>query len=242
MQEEDRSAVAPSPAAAAPQGLFGDARALLQLALRQAGTLRRVVAAMALVVAVGVASLFVLSYATGMPMALLTRDVAATTGAKFYTGILSSVGALVWCASATACLFAAAALRGAPGQGERARFLGAVGVLQAALGGDDFFMLHEVVYPKLGLVEEVVVALYALALAALLLRFRRHLLDSEVLLFLLGALLFGGSVLVDLAVRDATALEDILKVAGVATWLTYFWRHALSGLRAARSRADGVTP
>ena len=120
---------------------------------------------------------------------------------------------------------------------EPARFLAGAAALQTALGADDFFMLHEVVYPKFGLHEEVLVVFYGLALLVLLLRFRRQLLDSELLLFLIGGALFGGSVLVDLAVRDATALEDILKVAGVATWLTYFWRYALACLREARAVA-----
>jgi hypothetical protein len=211
-----------------------DARSALVLAGRQAVALRRVLARLALAAALTVAALLLLSRLSGTPLALLTRDVAATTGAKFYIGILSSLGALAWCASACVCAFAAAALRGVAAQRERARFLAAAAALQAALGADDFFMLHEVVYPKVGLAEEAVVLLYGGALAALLLRFRRVLLDSELLLFLLGGVLFAGSVVVDQAVRDATALEDLLKVFGVACWLVYFWRHALAALRAER--------
>lgn len=224
----------PMPSAGLLRGLPRDLRAALVLALRQAAPLWRVLATLVALAAITVALLYVLGRVTGTPMALLTRDVAATTNTKFYIGILSSVGALVWCASACACVFGAMALRGVAGQGERVRFLAAAGALQAALGADDFFMLHEVVYPKLGLEEEVVVALYGLALVALVLRFRAQLLQSEVLLFLLGAVLFGGSVLVDLRVRDATALEDLLKVGGVACWLTYFWRFALAAVRVNR--------
>lgn len=193
-----------------------------------------VLVTLATLAAATVAALYALSRITGMPMAVLTRDVAATAQIKFYVGILSSVGALVWCTAATVCLFAAVALRDVPAQAERRRLLGGAGCLMAALGADDFFMLHEVVYPKLGLSEEAVVSLYALGLLGLILRFRRTLLESELLLFALGATLFAGSVAVDMRVRDATALEDLLKVAGVVCWLTYFWRLALDSLRRAR--------
>jgi hypothetical protein len=230
----------PVVAAATPwslRGLFKDAHAGLVLAVQQIFPLWRLLMVLSLVVAAAIGALFLLSAVTDTPMALLTRDVAATAGVKFYIGILSSVGALTWCASACVCWFAAAALRGVAHLREPARFLAGAGALQTLLGADDFFMLHEAVYPKLGLHEELIVSLYGLALLALLLRFRRQLLDSELLLFLIGGALFGGSVLVDLAVRDATALEDILKVAGVAVWLTYFWRYALACLREVRAAA-----
>ncbi len=231
----------PTLPAAAPRwslrGVPDDVSVGLVLVARQVVPLWRVLAALMVVSAVFIGALFLLSLLTNTPMALLTRDVAATAGIKFYIGILSSIGALTWGASASVCWFAAAVLRGGAHLREPARFLAGAGALQTALGADDFFMLHETVYPKLGLPEEVIVAFYGLALLALVLRFRRQLLDSELLLFLIGAVLFGGSVLVDLAVRDATALEDILKVGGVATWLTYFWRYALARLRQAHAVA-----
>jgi hypothetical protein len=216
------------------RGLRGDLATALRLCARQTRSLRRVLAGLIVAGAATVAGLHLLSSLTGTPLAVLTRDVAATAQLKFYIGILSSVGALLWCAAATVCGFGAIALRGTGEHAERARFLAASGGLLAALGADDFFMLHEVVYPKLGLPEEIVIALYALALMALMLRFRRQLLDGELLLFVVGCVLFAGSAVVDMRMRDATALEDVLKVAGVASWLTYYWRHALAGVRAAR--------
>jgi hypothetical protein len=127
-------------------------------------------------------------------------------------------------------------LRRFPGQREYAAFLLGSGALLTALGLDDFFMLHEVVYPRLGLQEGVVVLLYAAGLLALTLRFRAVLLGSEILLWLIGCLLFVTSVLVDGFVRDATAFEDIPKVAGVCTWLCYYWRLAMARLDAQVAR------
>ena len=177
-------------------------------------------------------ALVALSAATGTPLALLTRDVAATLGAKFYIGLLSSIGALLWCAAATTCFVGAAVLRRFPGESECAAFLLGSGALLTALGLDDFFMLHEVVYPRLGLEEGVLVVLYAFGLLALILRYRAVLLGSEILLWVIGCLLFVTSVLVDGFVSDATAWEDIPKAAGVCTWLCYYWRLAMARLDA----------
>lgn len=121
----------------------------------------------------------------------------------------------------------------APPEREAAHFLAAAALLLAALGADDFFMLHEVFYPKLGLDEGTLVVLYAVGLGALIWRYRAVVLDSEVLLLLTGGLLLAISAVVDNFVRDATVFEDIPKFAGILFWLTYFWRLALARLQAA---------
>ena len=58
---------------------------------------------------------------------------------------------------------------------------------------------------RLGLEEGVLVVFYAAGLVALILRYRSVLLDSDILLWAVGALLFVMSVLVDGFVKDSTA-------------------------------------
>lgn len=214
--------------------------------LRQIGPLRRTIAALLLVVTFVSAILFALSSFTNTPMALLTRDMAATTGAKFYIGLLSGLGALLWSAAAAVSLFGAVALSRFTHQRECAGFLFGMSLLLAALGADDFFMLHEVVYPKIGLEEQWLVLIYGFGMAALMVRFRQVLLDSELLLLVGGALLFLASVLVDAFARGATATEDILKFAGICFWLSYVWRLSLQqlcvGAIPARERSDRTAP
>ncbi len=211
--------------------LWTYALALLRCSAGQVRPLWRTLATLAACIALTWLGLSALSAVTGTPMPLLTRDLAATTGAKFYIGLLSGLGALLWAAAATVSLFASVALRRISGQQERASCLRGAACLLAAMGADDFFMLHEVVYPKFGLEEEVLVLFYGAGFAALLLRYRVLLLASDVLLLLLGGLFSVVSVLVDGFVRDATALEDIFKFTAIVCWLTYFWRLALAGLR-----------
>lgn len=235
MLEGQESADAASPrsrwGAMSLPALWTYALALVRRSAGQVRPLWRTLAKLGVALALTLAGLVALSAATGTPMALLTRDLAATTGAKFYIGLLSGLGALLWAAAAAVSLFGSVVLRHVGGQQERAGCLRGAALLLAALGADDFFMLHEVVYPKFGLEEELLVLFYGGGFLALLLRYRALVLASEVLLLLLGGLLFVSSVLVDGFLRDATALEDILKFAGIACWLSYFWRLALAGLR-----------
>lgn len=210
------------------RGLYGLAVKMLSASAAQWRPLLPVLLVLSVLYGAATMALVALSAATGTPLALLTRDVAATLGAKFYIGLLSNIGALLWCAAATTCFSGAAVLRRFVGQRESAAFLLSSGALMTALGLDDFFMLHEVVYPRLGLQEGVVIVIYALGLLGLTLRYRVVLLGSDLLLWVVGCLLFLMSVLVDGFVPDATAFEDIPKAAGVCTWLCYYWRLAIS--------------
>lgn len=209
------------------RGLTAQLLAAAGVAARQWRVLAPIVAGLLAAIAMMIGALWGLSVATGTPMALLTRDPAATTGAKFYIGVLSNVGALIWCATATTCLLGWAALRKTRQHREVAGFLRGAGVLVMFLGLDDFFMLHEVVYPRLGLEEGAVVALYGAGLLGLVVRYRLVILGSELLLLLIGAALFVVSVLVDGFVPDSTAFEDIPKASAILFWLCYFWRLSL---------------
>jgi hypothetical protein len=226
------AAVRSAPLNVSVQGLYGLALQMFSTAASQWRALLPLLLILFGLYTAATMALVALSAATGTPLALLTRDVAATLGAKFYIGLLSSIGALLWCAAATTCFAGAAVLRRFPGERERecAAFLLGSGALLTALGLDDFFMLHEVVYPRLGLREGVLVVFYALGLLALTLRYRAVLLGSDILLWVIGCLLFVASVLVDGFVSDATAFEDIPKVAGVCTWLCYYWRLVMARL------------
>lgn len=217
------------------RGLFGLGVQMVRRAAGQWRQLWPVLSVLFGLYAAGILALVALGAATNTPLAMLTRDVAATLGAKFYIGLLSGIGALLWCATATTCFLGAAVLRRAPSQRECAGFLLGCGVLLAFLGLDDFFMLHEVVYPHIGLEEGVLIVFYAAGLLWLILRYRSVLLDSEILLWAVGALLFVISVLVDGFVKDATAFEDIPKAAGICTWLCYYWRLVMARLDAAAS-------
>jgi hypothetical protein len=223
----------------APRDAWSFALAAVARAREQVVAMRMLLMVVAVAMAVFVALLYAWSVARSVPMALLTRDLAATAGLRFDVGIVSNIGAMVWCATASISGFAAWHLRGMPAQRERAGLLGAAALLLFLMGSDDFLMLHETVYPKLGLSEAFVVLLYGVGYGAMLLRWREVVLDSELLLLALGTVLFAGSVIVDGFAKDSTALEDLLKLSGQVLWLLYFVRLAARGWRESSAQAQG---
>ena len=78
--------------------------------LRQARTLRPVLLPAYLTALLGLCVLAWISSTTGVPVSNLTRDPLAVMGAPVYTGLLSNLGILLWCATAAITLFGAAVL------------------------------------------------------------------------------------------------------------------------------------
>lgn len=203
-----------------------------------------------LVMAVGL-----LADARGIPMEDVTRDVAAVARVPFYTGALSTVGLMGWCATTAICFFTACLLgRGAAARPSAAFFL-AAGALTGILLADDAFLVHEVLAPHhLGLADETMFAIYGIATLAFLVAFHRDILYSDFLLLGLALALLAASAGIDkladagrlpLEGKDGRALgtvvEDALKLLGVAGWCAYFARtgwSAVTGDAARRAAAE----
>jgi hypothetical protein len=158
-------------------------------------------------------------------VSFFTRDVFSVANIPVYGALLSNVGILLWCASATLCLFTATAVRG----GAR-RFYVGFGVLALLLLADDFFMLHEWIVPRLtGLPESAVAAAYVVLMALLLVGARREVAAHEPRLLGLALALFGASVALDVIERPPAPAwhylgEEGLKLLGIVTWLVYVVR------------------
>jgi len=183
-------------------------------------------------VAVGVplAALALLARGRDISLDTLTRDPAAVGDLPFYTGALSSLGAMLWAAAAAICLFGARmAARGGASRRD-GEFLRSAGLLSVLLGLDDLYLLHEQFGPGvLGLPDDALLLLYALLLAAVLLIYRVEILRGEWLLLGGGLALFAASLAIDLIVDEAPGvlfLEDTAKFLGIVVWLVYFWRAA----------------
>ena len=173
-----------------------------------------------------------------IPTEVLTRDPMAVFGGDFYVGIISNVGVLIWCATATVCFFAAGMLGRIGGDRAQRSFFLAAGALTAILLMDDLFLVHEQVFPVyLGLHERLAFGFYLLSIVGFLFVFRREILGSEWLSLLLALGFFAASVVSDVnaihhriaaAAGGGVALlfEDGFKLLGIVTWATYFIREA----------------
>lgn len=200
-----------------------------------AGTLRSAVTGAAVAVAVvGVVTVAVYGIAALKDTAFrqFSRDPAAALDGPLYTGYYSNMVIVIWLVAATVPLFGALLLReaGRPGP---ARFLLVAGLLTAAMGLDDLFLLHEAVYPALGVPQDLVFVVYAVVTAVFAWRFRHRLGPPGLLLVAAAYACWGFSVALDatLHLQAPITVEDGVKAAGVAVWALLLLRHTHVELR-----------
>lgn len=169
----------------------------------------------------------------------MTRDVTAIAGIHPLTGILSSLGILLWWTSAAIYFFAAFVQRGHQGAAG-VGFLVYSGCLSAYLGFDDLFLIHEYLAPiYLKVSERLVYVCIALATVVYLGRYRRILQGSTGLLLLLALMCLAGSVAIDTFLGPlfhplagwSFYIEDALKWLGICFWTAFCVTHSSGVLR-----------
>ncbi|MBI3964917.1 MAG: hypothetical protein HY329_04695 [Chloroflexi bacterium] len=172
---------------------------------------------------------------TGIPIGDLTRDTSAVAGLPFYVGLVSNVGALFWCATATVCLLTWATLTGAEDRHFHS-FLLWSGLLTLLLLIDDFLMLHDGLLPALfGISDKPVYVAYGTFVMFYLVRFGRLIAQTDFRPLLLALLFFGASMTLDVLNRSHIPgyhlYEDGTKLLGIASWFAYFTTVSLASLR-----------
>lgn len=160
----------------------------------------------------------------------MTVDPTATAHVHPLTGAISSLGVLGWCATASICVFAAAALRRDAPREERA-FLLASALLTSYLMLDDLFQFHETLAPRyLGLSEAVVYAALGATVCAYLVAFKQVLSGMNFLMLAAAVGFLGASVVMDAILAPwlgltgprAYFVEDGAKLLGIASWCSFF--------------------
>ncbi len=203
------------------------------------GGLHRGSPAVALVIAYGAVTLlfavtFVASRAVDRPMEYFAQDPTETIDAPAYLGVLSSVVALLWAATAACCVLGWLGT----GRGWRSPFLWSALFVGLVLA-DDVFRLHESYYPSLRLSQTVVFASYAVIGLAYMWFLRGFLRAHAWWIFLIGFALLALSAGTDevLKARAPFLLEEGAKPFGVASWLVFYGSATLTHL-APRDRED----
>ena len=181
--------------------------------------------------AVGALSLIVMVVAIRrLEVAAVTMDATAYLGAHPFTGLLSNLGILLWCASASICLFAALA-SARSGRRDLAGFLLASSLLTLFLLFDDLFLFHEDLARRyLGIGQMTVIGALGLWVLGYLAAYRRVILATDYAALVAALALLSMSVLVDLGQGVLQArlgdwvylAEDGPKWLGIASWCSYF--------------------
>lgn len=192
------------------------------------------VAALA-VVATSVVTLAVWAAARAfdVPFADLSREPVTTLHGPRYAGWYAHSVIFVWMVPAGGALVGALALHRL-GRRLGARFLLLGGVLTVAMVADDLFLLHEAVYPKLGLPAEVVYLGYGTATALYAWRFRDRM-GRDLLLLVAAYAMWSVSIGFDVLLDEAAplVLEDSAKASGTVLWSLFLLRRAADELVAA---------
>ena len=154
----------------------------------------------------------------------LTQDSNSVAGQPFYIGLVSNLGILFWCASATVCLFTGwtGKSRGISVES----FLVSSGILSIVLLLDDLLQLHEGFFQNdLHIPEELVIAIYGFFTLTIFFQHRKIILTTNYLILLTCMMLFGLSLVVDLFLPEMPGenlVEDGAKFVSILTWFGYY--------------------
>ncbi len=161
------------------------------------------------------------------PIGELFRDplaVAELSDAccRVHFGLISNIGVLGWCATASGLLFAFLLLATHKSPRVVLVFLGASALLTGWLTLDDMFLVHEDVLPALGLSEEVIYVGYGCLGLAYLISSSKIILAARYPMLVIAIGLLGFSVVVDWFFNLDSDLrlfvEDGAKLMGIAAW------------------------
>lgn len=171
--------------------------------------------------------LVVVSIQFGIPISVFTRDPAAVAHVPLYSGFVSNLGVLFWCATVAISFFTVITLVNTDHDGKPLLFLLAMSVQTGLLMLDDLFLFHEKIYPKVfHLPEKGAFVMYGIYLLACLVYFRAVVLKSNYFVLLLSFALLGLSIIVDTFPEGWSEFhhlfEDGFKLLGIVTWFAYF--------------------
>lgn len=178
-----------------------------------------------------VAATGVFAELAGVPSESLTREPQTVLGGAAHVGAMSNLGVLAFGVAAVAAGLTATVVRG------RARgMFAAASIVTSLMLLDDLYLLHDAVYPKIGVPETAVQAAYLLAIAAIVLRWRAELgwvaLSGIGLTLAFWALSIGMDTFLNNHPLNVDQLvEDGAKFVGIAVWASVWAALAHLALR-----------
>lgn len=138
-------------------------------------------------------------------------------------GFMSQLGILIWTTTAAACLFSGVlmAINGFPKS--LTGFAIAAGILTGWLAIDDAFLLHEKVFPTLGIPQGAVLLIYISATLFYVIKSWKIIVHSDLLLLSAAGITFIASVGIDLILDTPNwvHLEDSAKFFGICCWASF---------------------
>lgn len=174
---------------------------------------------------------FVIIYFTSQWMDIeiekFTADPITTFDSHPFVGVVSNLGALLWCTTAVVCIFSYFILRNKIPK-KSASFLLWSGLLTAMLLFDDLFMFHDyLAITHLNIEQTTVYIVYLILSITWFIYFFDEVRTNDFMILLLAGLFLGLSVIGDFVLPQegiAYMFEDASKFFGIVTWTIYFIR------------------
>jgi hypothetical protein len=200
----------------------------------KARTLKPFLAKVYLIPLLGLFAITLASTLKGIPMYKFMRDPSSIAHIHPFAGVMSNLGVLLWCASATICLFGWAILCGRTSETKFSNFFLYFGLMTILLMLDDLFRLHESIFPNLfGVPEKITFIGYGVLTLCGMITFKKCIIETEFLILLLAFIFFGLSLTIDLFFSHSIEqflghwrifFEDCFKLLGIVGWFGYFGR------------------
>src|SRR5690606_6340162 len=152
-----------------------------------------------------------------IPLEAMTADPMSTFDSHPFTGLISNVGVLLWCTTASICFWSGFFLMKKQIKKE-GLFLISNGVITTSLLLDGFFMMHEYIFHTLQL---LFYAIYFIGIIWYCYYFIKLIFKTEFIILGLAFVFLGGSVFVDVIFPNVGFqyfVEDGLKFLGISTW------------------------
>lgn len=171
-----------------------------------------------------VGTVLLIHFTQNVPVGYLTRDPNQIGGLSAYAGFLSQFGIFLWSSAATISFMSFKNLGNKNSNNDKNRFWLSSGLFFLMLGFDDVFLLHERIFPRLGMPETLVLASYFCFIVYYIVRFKSIILTTDYILFFLGISCLGISALIDVFDPNwsyQVLYEDSFKSAGQIFWIIY---------------------
>mgnify|MGYP001127210564 CR=1 FL=1 len=110
------------------------------------------------------------------------------------------------------------------------KFVFLSGLLTLLLCFDDMFLMHEQLFPSLGIPQKVILITYGIMTLSLLSNFYFIILKTDYILLVLALCFFSLSVFLDMfniPGINPYLLEDSTKMIGIISWFFYFYGNAM---------------
>ncbi len=184
---------------------------------------------------------YVVSKKKQIPLWMLTRDPADISQVSPFVGAISNIGILLWCAAATICFFTFLISMKQMCNPLQKFFLLASAILTTILMIDDFFLVHEWIFPVYFNLDQKYVLFFYLAITCIyFLIFKNVIIESDFFFIMLSIIFFSLSLIIDIIVDnysefsqiivDYHLFEDGFKLFGITSWLTYFTLYSLKSV------------